>query len=190
MNYAEYLMTKGSEGVQSESSDALAKAVAKKKIQKSKTPLADKVLGAYKKDKVAKHELMKSEDIAKPEGIKPPSSDSSLKFTGDSKGLMSTGLQALATSKAQDTSSAIIGGAMTGLSASTMLTGAAAGPVGIAVGVGSALMGMANARKAKKAQREAERKQKEELRKARELSLLESQGAARQRAIESLAGAF
>ena len=201
MTYTEWLDSQGikqsSEATfkqfQAQQPNALGKAVAKKKIQKSKTPLADKVLGAYKKDKVATREMMRSEDIDRSQKVVNKSNieaPGGSKFTGDAEGIMSTGLMALGTAKAQDTSSAIIGGAMTGLSASTMIGGAAAGPAGIAIGVGSALMGMANARKAKKARQKAERERKEELRKARELSLLESQGAARQRAIESLMGAF
>ena len=111
-------------------------------------------------------------------------------FTGDAEGLMATGAMAMSTMKAQDNSAAIIGGAMTGLSASTMISGAAAGPIGAAIGIGSALAGMVNARKQKKAQQEAQRKQEEAIKKARELQLLQSKSQARQQAIQTLMGAF
>tara|TARA_R100000951_G_C2637129_1_gene179666 strand:- start:147 stop:686 length:540 start_codon:yes stop_codon:yes gene_type:complete len=111
-------------------------------------------------------------------------------FAGDAEGLMATGAMAMSTMKAQNSAAAIMGGAMTGLSASTMISGAAAGPIGAAIGVGSALTGMINARKQKKAQQEAQRKQEEAINRAREVQLLQSKSNARQQAIQTLMGAF
>ena len=72
----------------------------------------------------------------------------------------------------------------------SMLSGAAAGPVGMAVGAGTALMGMINSRKqrkeAEKAKREAEEKEKRRLKQARELQLLQSQSRERQNVFSNL----
>lgn len=115
-------------------------------------------------------------------------------FVGDAKGVAGAGMMAMQTANAQTASQAIMGGAMTGMSVGSMLAGAAAGPAGIAVGVGTALIGLANAsssrRKQENAKAEAEKKQKEEQQKAEKLRLLESYNSRRQRAYESLMGAF
>lgn len=137
-----------------------------------------------------KKQLTSKLSIEAPKQETTPTPETGSTFTGDSKGLMATGAMAMSTMKAQDSTSAIIGGAMTGLSASTMISGAAAGPVGVAIGLGAAMSGMVNARKQKKAQERAEAERKKEIEKARELQLLQSKSQSRQQAIQTLMGAF
>ena len=115
-------------------------------------------------------------------------------FTGDAKGVAAAGAMAMQTAQSQTAQQAIMGGAMTGLSVGSMLTGAAAGPVGIAVGLGSALVGLSNASSQRRKREKAQEKAKKELeareQKATELRLLESSNTRRQRAYETLMGAF
>ena len=183
---------------------ALAQAPAQAPAQEPKKYSAQSVLDAYKKDKVATQATMKSEDIdrsakglemqKKKDAIEfpeqQPPADDSLTFKGDTKGVMaatSMGMQAV---NAKNDMQAIMGGAGAGMQVASMLGGAAAGPVGIAVGAGTALMGMINSRKEK---REAERKQKEleeklkkQQKQAKELQLMQSQSSERQSAFSNL----
>ena len=64
-------------------------------------------------------------------------------FTGDAKRVAAAGAMAIETAPISNCPT-IMGGAMTGLSVGSMLTGAAAGPVGI-IGLSSALVGLSNA---------------------------------------------
>ena len=119
-------------------------------------------------------------------------SDSS--FTGDAQGVATAGLMALQTSQSQTAQQAIVGGAMTGLSIGSMIKGAAAGPVGVAAGLGVALMGLSNAssqrRKREKAAEKAKKEQERLMKRSERLRSLESYNNRRQRAYESLMGAF
>ena len=177
-------------------------------IQKP-TSKSQSVLDAYKKDKVAKQAMMKSEDIdrsakglevaAKKDAIdfpgqqttSPPAGD--LSFKGDTKGVMAATAMGMQTANAQNDMQAIMGGAGTGMQVASMLTGAGAGPVGAAVGVGTALMGLISSAKGKKEAKKAKEEQekllkerKEQARKARELQLLQSQSQERQSAFANL----
>jgi hypothetical protein len=165
---------------------------------------AQSVLDAYKKDSAAKQAMMRSEDIDRsakglelqkqkdaiefPDQVNPPGDD--LSFTGDTKGIMaatSMGMQAV---NAKNDMQAIMGGAGAGMQVASMLSGAAGGPVGLAVGAGTALMGMLGSRKAKKeaekAQKEAEEKAKAQASKLRKLQLLQTHSQERQNAFANL----
>lgn len=169
---------------------------------------AQSVLDAYKKNKVATQATMKSEDIDRsakgletaakkdaidfPDQQTPPGGDG-LSFAGNTKGVMaatSMGMQAV---NAQNDMQAIMGGAGTGMQVASMLTGAASGPVGMAIGAGTAIMGLLSSNKkkkeveqAKKEQEKLLREQKEQSRKARELQLLQSHSSERQSAFANL----
>ena len=97
------------------------------------------------------------------------------------------GMQA---ANAQNDMQAIIGGAGAGMQVASMMSGAAAGPAGIAVGAGTAIMGMINSRKqkkaAEKAKREEERKLKEQRKHALELQMLQNQSSERRSAFSNL----
>ena len=168
------------------------------------TSKAQSVLAAYKKDPVAKQAMMQSENIdksakglemfAKKDAVEfpdqaPPAGDG-LSFKGDTKGIMaatSMGMQAV---NAKNDMQAIMGGAGAGMQVASMLGGAAAGPVGIAVGAGTALMGMINSRKekeeAERKQKELEEKLKKQQKQAKELSLMQSHSSERQAAFSNL----
>lgn len=115
-------------------------------------------------------------------------------FTGDAKGVATAGMMAMQTAQSQTAQQAIMGGAMTGLSIGSMIGGAAAGPVGVAAGLGTALIGLSNAssqrRKREKAQEQAKKEQERLLKRQEKLRALESYNSRRQRAYESLMGAF
>lgn len=115
-------------------------------------------------------------------------------FVGDAKGVASAGMMGMQTAQAKTATQAIMGGAMTGLSVGNMMAGAAAGPVGIAVGLGTALVGLANASsQRRKREKEAERikkEQEEQLKKIEKLRSLESYNKRRQSAYQSLMSAF
>jgi len=168
------------------------------------TSKAQSVLDAYKKNKVATQASLQSENIdrsvkgletaAKKDAIdfpdqQPPAGDS-LSFTGDAKGIMAATSMGMQAANAKNDMQAIMGGAGAGMQVASMMSGAAAGPVGLAVGAGTALMGMMNSRKEKK---EAERKQKEleeklkkQQKQARELQLMQSHSSERQSAFSNL----
>lgn len=96
----------------------------------------------------------------------------------------------LAGAEAATPAQAILGGVSAGLSTAALMTGAAAGPVGAVVGIGTALLGLASSKKKKKAAEKARRKREAELKRAEELRLLESFHRRRSNAIDRLAGAF
>lgn len=170
---------------------------------------ARSVLDAYRNNPVAKQSMMESEDIdrsakglelaAKKDAVEfpgqqPPPAADPLSFTGNTKGVMAATAMGMQAAVAQNDMQAIIGGAGAGMQVASMLTGAAAGPVGMAVGAGTALMGMINSRKqrkaAEKAKREAEEKEKRRLKQARELQLLQSQSRERQNVFSNLMAAL
>ena len=167
---------------------------------------AQSVLDAYKKNKVATQASLQSENIDRsakgleaaakkdaidfPEYQDVPAGGGDLSFTGNTKGVMaatSMGMQAV---NAKNDMQAIVGGAGAGMQVASMLAGSAAGPVGIAVGAGTALMGMLNSRKekkeAEKAQKEAEKKAKEQSSNLRKLQLMQSHSQERQNAFANL----
>lgn len=171
------------------------------------TSRAQSILDAYRKDKVATNASLKSEDIDRsakgldlqkqkdaiefPEYSNP--SNNNLSFTGNTKGVMAAASMGMQAANANTEAQAIMGGAMTGLQVGSMLAGAAAGPVGWAVGAGTALMGLMAAADKKreqerliKVEEEKQRKLEQQQKRIRELQLLQSQSQERSAAFQNL----
>ena len=125
----------------------------------------------------------------------PPGADAAgTTFTGDAAGVAAAGAMAMQTAQSQTAQQAIMGGAMTGLSVGSMLAGSAAGPVGVAAGLGTALVGLSNASSSRRKREMAESRAKEEAERLRkrseQLKAKSEYNTRRQRAYESLMGAF
>lgn len=152
------------------------------------------VLEAYKKNPVAKQELLNTESIDRMNVGDSTGMFGDTKFTGNAMDVAQAGMMAMQTTQAETAGQAIMGGLGTGLSVSSMLAGSAAGPVGIAAGVGTALIGLSSA-SSKRRKREQEltrqREEAERLRKRSEkLRAEEKYADRRQQAYSQLMGAF
>jgi hypothetical protein len=153
---------------------------------------AQSVLDAYKKNPVAKQELMSTENIDRSTPNTPPAGDSGGSgFTGDSKDIMAAASMGMQTVNAKNTGQALMGGAATGMQVANMFKdNENAAAIGAAVGGGTALIGMLKSRserkKAERAQKRAEEKLKRQQEQARELQLMQSHSQERQSAFSNL----